>query len=115
MGNIAIATDIVNQNEKVWDYLEVSEQSPGSKGFHRYRIAWVDRNGKLAEFRQDMGKAKNFKGKRQLHIPSLWEHTFAELCHIGEQIRNESKQDEIDVLELAGILNSKNTNKVKYT
>ncbi len=113
MPNIIIATDIINQNEKVWDYMEVHEQSPGSRGFHRYRIAWVNRNGNLAEFRQDMGKAKNFKGKRQIHIPSLWEHTFSELCFIGDQIRNESKQDDIDVLELAGILNSKYADSVK--
>jgi hypothetical protein len=115
MNKLYIGADVVNQNEKVWDYMEINEQSPGSKGMHRYRLAYVNRDGKLAEFRQDMGRANKFKGQRQLHIPSLGEHTFAELCDLGGQIRNESPQDMIDVLELAGILNSRHTDKVKVT
>jgi hypothetical protein len=107
MTDLILGTDYCGQTEKIYDYYEINSQSPMSKGMRRYRVAVVNRNDKLAEFRQDMGPAKKFKGQRQIHIPSLWEHTFAELCFLGQQILNEDPQDTVDILELAGILNSK--------
>ena len=79
---------------------EVHLQSPGSRGFHRYRIFMVNRDGRLAEFREDMGEAKNFKGMRQFNVPSLWEHTVSELLDIAETLRNETLIDIKDWLEL---------------
>lgn len=79
---------------------EVHLQSPDSRGFHRYRIIIVNRDGKLSEFREDMGLAKNFKGIRQFNVPSLWEHSVEELLDIANTLRNETFIDIKDWLEL---------------
>jgi len=87
-------------NEKAWTYLEMQEQSPFNKGFHRYRIIGVLRDGRVAEYREDMGSAKNFVGAKQLHIPSLWEHTVAELINLADGLRWDTDIDVKDLLEL---------------
>lgn len=94
------ATLSVQGDEKAYSMQEVHLQSPGSRGFHRYRILIVNRDGKLAEFREDMGLASNFKGIRQFNVPSLWEHTVAELLEIGETLRTETFIDVKDWLGL---------------
>ena len=75
-------------------------QSPDSRGFHRYRIILVNRDGKLAEYREDMGLASNFKGIRQFNVPSLWEHSVEELLDIANLLRTETFIDVKDWLEL---------------
>ena len=98
---LVTATVSVNDDEKAWAYLEVEEQSPGSHGFHRYRIIYVNRNGNIAEYRDDMGEAKNFKGaKKAIHIPSVWEHSVAELIDIADYLRWETQIDIHDWLEI---------------
>ena len=94
------ATLDIHPNEKAWSLQEAHLQSPGSRGFHRYRIILVNRDGKLAEFREDMGLAKNFKGIRQFNVPSLWEHSVAELLDIADTLRNETFIDIKDWLQL---------------
>ena len=79
---------------------EVHEQSPDFSGFRRYRKIMVRRDGKLAEFIEDMGKASNFKGIRQFNVPSIWEHSVEELLDIAEVLRNETFIDVKDWLEL---------------
>lgn len=98
------ATLTVQGNEKAYGLQEVHEQSPGSKGFHRYRIILVNRDGKLAEYREDMGLAKNFKGIRQFNVPSLWEHSVDELLGIADVLRNETF---IDIKDWLGLDNYK--------
>ena len=99
--NLTVPATTVSGNERCWDYFEFNEQSPGSRGMRRYRLIIVNRDGKLAEFRQDMGSAKKFKGCRQIHIPSLWEHTVDELMDLGQELRNEKPRiDLLDWLEL---------------
>lgn len=100
MANIIPATLSINDNEKAWSLQEKHEQSPGSRGFHRYRVILVNRDGKLAEYREDMGLAKNFKGSKQLNIPSLWEHSVAELIALADELRWETDIDIKDWLEL---------------
>lgn len=97
---IMTATISVNHNEKAYSLQEVHLQSPGSRGFHRYRIIVVNRDGRLAEFREDMGEAKNFKGVKQFNVPALWEHTVGELLGIADVLRNETFIDVKDWLEL---------------
>ncbi len=97
---ITPATLTVNGNEKAYSLQEAHLQSPGSRGFHRYRIIMVNRGGVLAEYREDLGLAKNFKGIRQFNIPSLWEHSVAELLSIADTLRNETFIDIKDWLEL---------------
>ena len=100
---IPVATTIYG-SEKAVGLLELHEQSPGSRGFHRYQIIHVVRDDRVAEFRRDLGLAKNFKNVRQFRIPGLLEHTVDELMDIAEEMRNDTIQDEIDIWELAGIL-----------
>lgn len=76
------------------------EQSPDSKGFHRYQIIQVVRDGRIAEWRKDMGLAGNFKGVKQLRIPALLEHTVDELMDMADYLRNETEIDVLDFLEL---------------
>lgn len=100
MGKIMPATLSVNQNEKAYAYFEIQEQSPNFKGFHRYRIIYVNRNGELAEYREDMGRATKFVGAKQLHIPSIWEHNVAELIDLANYLRWETQLDIKDLLQL---------------
>ena len=104
MNKLIRVANTITGNERAWGLYELHEQSPGSKGFHRYQIIQVIRDGQIAEFRKDLGLASNFKHARQIRIPSLLEHTVDELIDIADQIRNETVQDEINVWELVGIL-----------
>ena len=90
----------VKGNEKSWTYLEVHLQSPNSRGMRRYRIIVVNRDGKLAEYREDMGPAKKFKGVKQLNIPSMFEHSVDELRGIADELRNETQIDLDELLQL---------------
>lgn len=94
------ATLSVQGKEKAWSLQEIHLQGPDSRGFHRYRIILVNRDGKLAEYRVDMGLASNFKGIRQFNVPSLWEHSVDELLEIANVLRNETF---IDVKEWLGL------------
>ena len=98
------ATLAVHGNEKAYGLQEAHLQSPGSRGFHRYRIIMVNRGGVIAEYREDMGLAKNFKGIRQFNVPSLWEHSVDELLGIADVLRNETF---IDIKDWLGLENYK--------
>ena len=99
-----VATLSILPNEKAWSLQETHLQSPGSRGFHRYRIIIVNRDGNLAEYREDMGLASKFKGIRQFNVPSLWEHSVAELLDIADTLRNETF---IDIKDWLGLENYK--------
>ena len=100
MPELVIATNYVSGDEKAYSLQEAHLQSPDSRGFHRYRIIIVNRDGRLAEYREDMGLASNFKGIRQFNVPSLWEHTCDELLEIGDVLRTETFIDIKDWLGL---------------
>lgn len=87
-------------DEKAWGLYEIHEQSPGNRGFHRYQIIQVIRDGKIAEFRKDMGLASKWKGVKQLRIPSLMEHTVDELMDLADELRHTVRIDLKDWLEL---------------
>ena len=97
--DIIPAVDKIFGNEKAIALYELHLQSPGSRGFHRYQIIQVPRNGVVCEWRKDMGLAKNFKGVNQIRIPSLMEHTVDELKAIADVTRR-SKFDVKDFLSL---------------
>ena len=94
-----IATTILGW-EKAIGLTETHEQSPLNRGFHRYQNIYVIRDGEVAQFRRDMGLAKNFKGVKWLNIPSLLEHTCDELMGLADELRNEITIDLKDWLEL---------------
>ena len=87
-----VATTIFG-NERAMGLYEIHEQSPNSRGFHRYQIIHVIRDGYSAEFRRDMGLASKYKGVKQLRIPSYMEHTVDELLGLAEGLRNEVTVD----------------------
>lgn len=95
-----LGTDTIQGNEPAWGLFELNYQSPRSKGFHRYQIIQVVRNGRVWEWRRDMGKAKNFKGVNQLRIPSYTEHTVDELMGIADSQRGRVLLDVKDFLQL---------------
>lgn len=95
-----VGTTFVKGDEKAYAYQEVHLQSPNSKGIRRYRIIFVNRDGKMAEYREDMGSSKKYKGVRQLNIPSLWEHSVDELLDIADYLRTETHIDLKDWLEI---------------
>ena len=47
-----------------------------------------------------MGLASKYKGIRQFNVPSLWEHSVAELLAIADTLRSETFIDIADWLEL---------------
>ena len=101
MTNLTPITNTVTGNEKAWTYLEVHQPSmlPG-QGNRRYRIIVVNRDGKMAEYREDMGPSKQFRGVKELNIPSLWEHTCDELIALAQELRNEKVIDLDELLQL---------------
>uniref|UniRef100_A0A6M3LM19 Uncharacterized protein n=1 Tax=viral metagenome TaxID=1070528 RepID=A0A6M3LM19_9ZZZZ len=100
MNNLAVITNTVTGDELAYTYMELHQQSPNSRGIRRYRIIGVNRDGRIAEYREDMGLAKKYKGVKELHIPALWEHTVDELRDLADDLRNETNIDLKDFLSL---------------
>ena len=90
----------VQDGEKAYALYETNEMAPDNSGIRRYQTVLVNRGDKLAEFRLDMGSSKRWENVRFINIPSLWEHSVAELRFIAAQIRDESMQDELDIMDL---------------
>ena len=100
MSKIYPITLTITPGEKAMGLYEINEQSPGSRGIHRYQVILVNRNDRLAEFRIDMGKEELWRNKRFINIPAVWQHSVAELQFIADQIRDETTQDELDIMAL---------------
>ena len=99
MGKIICGTQYVLEDEKALGLYELNMQSPGSKGFHRYQIILVLRNGRQAEFRKDLGLAKKFI-RNQIRIPSYLEHTVGELMEIAESVRSRPSLDKRELAQI---------------
>jgi len=97
---ITLITTTVYGDEKAWGYAEVHKQSPRYRGFHRYRVISVLRDGRLAEYSEDMGLASKFKGITPIAIPSFWEHSVDELRDLADELRGRPRIDVKDLLEL---------------
>jgi hypothetical protein len=79
---------------------EKNQQSPGSKGFHRYLCVRVVRDDKPVIFTKDLGLSKNFKSDPFVILGGveddgniIIEHTVGELMDIAEQLREQSPLD----------------------
>ncbi len=106
MNKLVNVANTIWGNEHCMGLYEIHEQAPDSSGFRRYQIIHVIRDGRIAEFRTDMGKANLWKGVKQLRIPSFMEHTVDELKGLAIELRNETEIDvkdwlEIDTMKLA--------------
>jgi len=88
----------VNGNEKAFWLWEDLYQSPKYKGFRRYQIIFVIRNGRLSEYHTDMGTVNKFKGVKRISLPSYFEHTVDELKGMADDMRYE--KDKIDYMDL---------------
>jgi len=95
---LAVANTILG-SEKAVGLQETILQSPNYEGFHRYQIIQVIRDDYIAEWRKDMGLAKNFKGVKLLRIPSFMVHTVDELMDLADELRAQSKEDIKDLME----------------
>ena len=88
----------VRGDERAFWLTELLYQSPKYRGFHRYQIIYVQRNGRLCEFHTDMGIESKWKGTKLLSIPSFFEHTIDELKELANEERSE--KDRIDFMDL---------------
>ncbi len=94
-----IAITVVGDEKATW-LLERDEKTPDGHDFHRYQKIYVVRDGRIAEFRRDMGESKNFKGINEFSIPSFLEHSVDELIDMANEIRGQVKIDVKDWLQL---------------
>ena len=90
-------TTYILGDEKALGLYEMNEIAPN--GWCRYQIIHVVRDGKVSEYRQNLGKAKRFKAN-QIRIPSYMEHTVNELREMADEMRAEKP---IDLLDLIGV------------
>ena len=100
MAKLIIPANTILGDEKAWSYSEIHEQSPSSRGFHRYKVIKVLRGDKIADYREDMGLAKKYKGINPFTIPSFWLHTVDELMDIADNLRGQPRIDIKDLLQL---------------
>jgi len=84
---------VVHADELAYGLSEVNLLSPLSdtiagvgQTMRRYQIIYVNRNDRLAEYREDLGLASDFDAI-QFRIPSFWEHTVGELKEMAELLR----------------------------
>lgn len=70
-------------------------------GMHRWQVIYVNRGDRLAEYHRDMGDAALYE-VGSLRIPSLWEHTVAELQDIADNVRSLKRQQRSMMAELQG-------------
>ncbi len=109
MSKIRFGTNYVLEDEPCLGLAEKDIQSPNYKGFHRYRIVEVMRNGTPTQYRKDLGQSSNFKGVDSIAILGGWqdgnelhiEHTVGELIEIAEALR--AKKQPFDKKELTGL------------
>lgn len=99
MGGILYGTHYISEDEPCLALFEMNEQSPDSRGFHRYQIIYVVRDGKSAQFRKDLGLAKKFKHD-QFRIPSYLEHTVGELRDMADWVRNNPPFDKRELAQV---------------
>lgn len=95
---VTIGTHFLSIDEPCLGLYEMVMQSTGSRGFHRYQIFKVIRDGdKIAEYQRDMGDSDQWEGVEQFRIPGgvqdedtgriYIEHTVGELIDIAEWLR----------------------------
>lgn len=91
MADLMPAAVVVLPDEAAYGLSEVNLLGPWVEGvgetMRRYQIIYVNRDDRLAEYREDLGLASDFDAIT-FRIPSLWEHTVGELKDIATDLRN---------------------------
>lgn len=102
MATLVLSTTSVTYDEPCLGLREVHEQSPGSRGFHRYQEITVMRGDRPAVFRQDLGPASKFKEIQPFQIPGgamanngrfHIVHTVGQLIDMADYLREGPHQD----------------------
>jgi hypothetical protein len=91
----------VDPDERAWGLFETNTNTFDSRGYRRFQVIEVNRNGELARYIEDLGPAVLFPATPFV-IPSLFEHTVAELRDIAERQRNRPERWLDFQKELAG-------------
>jgi len=96
MSKLISAAIEVHLDEPAFNLVEVNLQAPDSKGWRRYQIISVVRGQRLAEYREDLGAAKDFTAD-VFRIPGgVWDastrrmevlHSVGELREVAEAVR----------------------------
>ena len=96
MSKLVSAAIEVHLDEPAFNLVEMNLQAPDSSGWRRYQIISVVRGQRLAEYREDLGAAKDFTADA-FRIPGgVWEaatrrmevlHSVGELREVAEAIR----------------------------
>ncbi len=86
----------VHLDEPAFNLVELNLQSPDNSGWRRYQIISVVRGERLAEYREDLGAAKDFSADA-FRIPGgVWDaftrrmevlHSVGELREVAEAVR----------------------------
>ncbi len=109
MSKLMYGTTWISEDEKCIGLYEIHEQSPGSRGFHRYQIIHVMRDDHIAEYREDLGPARKFRKFEQFRIPGgakgedgkyYIEETVGSLREIANQLRMKPLFDKRELLQL---------------
>lgn len=79
-------TVAIRQDEMAW---ELREFNKAGVGYRRYQVITVVRDDKLTEWWDDLGPAAEFFGEGFI-IPSLFEHSVAELREMAEIAREDN-------------------------
>ncbi len=85
-----LAATAINTDEWVWSLAERNLPTPDSKSIHRYQIMIVRRGDRLAEWRQDMGLASNFR-RGEFRVQSFWYETVGQVRDIADYLRNQDE------------------------
>lgn len=79
-------TNTVHKDEKAWSLKERNLVRAPDFTLCRYQVITVNRGDQLVEWWSNLGPVTSFTAP-ELDIPSLWEHSVAELQEIAEEKR----------------------------
>lgn len=82
-------TVAVRRDELAMSLREINMVRPPKYQRHRWQVITVNRDDRLSECWIDLGPASQFRGV-EFEIPSLWEHSVAELIYIADSKRNDT-------------------------
>ena len=103
MKKITPMTTYISMDEKAFCLAEINatpfslgilSDQKGMRGIHRYRFIWVNRDGKLALFREE---SANPVTSPPVRVLGMWEHTVGELCDIADAHSNVGLEWEIQM------------------
>ena len=99
MSELVVAASIIKNDEPALRLEELKVQGIKGQKMQRRQFIHVVRNDKRAVWSKDLGDAESFHAP-PFSIPSLLEHTVAELREIADQLR-ESKDSNTRLNELS--------------